>query len=247
MIAIDSKPATPATVHASREDWFNAAVEIFRPVFQAMHASDDTLPALPEKIRISVGWGSIGARQESAVVLGVTYHTSASEDGVNEIFISPEDASAMTMLATLLHELVHVALNNQDGHKGRFTKMAKALKLTGKMTSTTASDELAPIFEKMIETLGAYPGARMNVGSRRRGPDAGGFAGFPDSFFGGRGFSSSGSTQGTRMLKVSCQEAGCPAIGYTVRMTQKWINEFGTPICPADNPFAAEEPHRLTR
>jgi hypothetical protein len=36
-----------------------------------------------------------------------------------------------------------------------------------------------------------------------------------------------------RMLKVSEQDEKCAAVGYTVRMTRKWLDEFGAPICPA--------------
>lgn len=36
--------------------------------------------------------------------------------------------------------------------------------------------------------------------------------------------------QGTRLIK-----AYCPACDYTVRVTMKWINEAGAPICPVDH------------
>ncbi len=33
--------------------------------------------------------------------------------------------------------------------------------------------------------------------------------------------------QSTRLIKAEC------SCGYNVRMSRKWINEIGTPICPA--------------
>jgi hypothetical protein len=35
--------------------------------------------------------------------------------------------------------------------------------------------------------------------------------------------------QGTRMLKCDCS-----ACGYTVRITRKWLDAAGPPICPTD-------------
>lgn len=35
--------------------------------------------------------------------------------------------------------------------------------------------------------------------------------------------------QSTRMIKAEC------FCGYTVRLTRKWLDEIGAPICPADN------------
>lgn len=34
--------------------------------------------------------------------------------------------------------------------------------------------------------------------------------------------------QSTRMIKASC-----PECGYTVRVTRKWLDTAGAPICPA--------------
>lgn len=39
----------------------------------------------------------------------------------------------------------------------------------------------------------------------------------------------SGKKQSTRLIKCEC---GC---GYNVRITRKWLNELGAPICPACN------------
>lgn len=39
--------------------------------------------------------------------------------------------------------------------------------------------------------------------------------------------------QGTRMLK-----ALCPVDGYTMRLTRKWIDELGWPVCPCGETLA---------
>jgi hypothetical protein len=45
--------------------------------------------------------------------------------------------------------------------------------------------------------------------------------------------------QGTRLLKAECLSCG-----YTVRITKKWIEEVGLPVCPA--PLQSHPPTALT-
>jgi hypothetical protein len=222
---------------ATREAWLRAAIDIFRPRFIEVGYE------LPEQIRISVGFGSTGARQENAKVLGVTYARCCTEDKVNEVFISPEDADTASMLETVLHELIHVTLDCEDGHKGRFAEIATRLGFNGPMTSTPPSVELKAELFTIAATLGEYPGSAMILPARVPagqpvpvGPD-----GRPITIHSGPG------TQTTRMLKVSCQHPHCDANGYTVRMTRKWLDTYGAPICPGSEVTGATvKPHRLS-
>lgn len=220
--------AETTTSYQARESWLAAAVEIFRPRFVEVGFP------LPEKVRISVGFGPQGARQESAKILGVTMARIASEDGVNEIFVSPEDADTQLMLETVLHELIHATLDCQDGHKARFAEIATRLGFEGPMTATPPSVQLAAELVTIAATLGPYPGASLMVGSKKPlelpvGPD-----GLPIPFTSGPG---GGKTQGTRMNRVTCTTDDCDAAkaGYKLRMTQTHIDTFGTPHCPSCN------------
>jgi hypothetical protein len=42
--------------------------------------------------------------------------------------------------------------------------------------------------------------------------------------------------QSTRLLKVECE-----ACGYTVRVTRKWLDEAGSPLCPCNEKPMTEE------
>lgn len=202
----------------TREQWLRAAVEVFRPRFEMVGHP------LPEKIRVSIGFGGKGARYESKSILGVTYKKQAAADGVNEIFISPEDASTISMLETVLHELIHVADDCASGHKGTFAEIATRLGFEGPMTSTPSSVELQAELITIEATLGQYPGSYLvlaPVGAAVPvGPD-----GKPIKF------SSAPGTQTTRMIKRSCVTDECEARGYSVRLTQKWLLH-GSPLCP---------------
>ena len=36
-------------------------------------------------------------------------------------------------------------------------------------------------------------------------------------------------------MKTKDIPAECPTSGYTVRLTAKWVDEYGSPICPCCN------------
>jgi hypothetical protein len=201
------------TYFSARESWLQEAVSHLRPKFVEIGFE------LPETVRVAVGFGPTGARQESNVILGVCLSRGCAADGVNEIWISPEEASTARMLATLIHELVHAALDNEDGHKGRFAEAATRLGLEGKMTATVPGPDLLMELELIVAALGEYPGALVDLAGVLVGPD------------GKRVPSSSGpKKQGTRMIKLVCAN-DCACGGYTVRTTAKWI-EVGLPSCP---------------
>ncbi|WIC90200.1 SprT-like protease [Arthrobacter phage VroomVroom] len=188
---------TTTTKYATREEWLVAAIEEFRPLFGAL--ANETLPA----VRVSVGWPGGSGRKNS--VIGQCWATSQSKDNVAQLFISPVLDDASRVLDVLAHELIHAIDDCVSGHKGRFTKIAKAIGLTGKMTATVAGDELKAELDKIHEILGDYPHAALAGGAGAHTP----------------------KKQGTRMLKVECPESG-----YTARTTKKWLEEYGAPICP---------------
>lgn len=204
---------TAAVIH-TRESWLHAAIEDLRPRFVEVGMT------LPEKIHVSVGFG-FGSKAESKNILGQTWATFASEDGVNHVFISPEINDTARVLATLLHELIHVADDNKHGHRGAFAEAATRLGLEGPMTATTASIELAADMITLAAELGDYPHGALSAATRIRQHEP-----VPVPSGGGR-ISSGPAKQGTRMLKVVC-----PVHGYTVRTTAKWLDSMGFPSCP---------------
>jgi hypothetical protein len=201
----------------TREAWLHAAVELLRPRFIEVG-----LP-LPEKLHLSVGFGAARSRAESRNILGQCWARRASRDGVNHIFIGPQQDDSAAMLAVLIHELIHAADDCQHGHKGAFAEAATRLGLEGKMTATVAGASLAFELITMAAGLGEFPHSALNpspVPAKTPAP----VPGVPVP--GGR-IHSGPKTQGTRMVKVTA--AGC--CGYTVRTTRRWLDE-GNPQCP---------------
>jgi hypothetical protein len=195
-----------STRFSTREEWLVAAIDAMgRTIFKA---ADIDLPA----IRVSVGWPGGTGRKNN--VVGQCWPRSLSEDGVNQLFVSPVLNDGARVLDVLAHELIHAVDDCQHGHKAPFAKLAKSIGLTGKMTATAASPDLVEKLTALAEELGLYPHSPLAHG---RGAD-------------------SPKKQGTRMVKVEC-----PADGYTLRTTRKWL-EVGLPTCPCGTQMVAEIP-----
>lgn len=166
-------------------------------------------------VRVSVGFaGGRGA----ARAIGQCWHPAAATDGVGQVFVSPTLVDAPRVLDVLVHELVHAInhRNGQNGHGKDFGAIARPLGLEGKLTATIAGDALKAKLTAIADTLGAYPHAALATAANAEDAP---------------------KKQGTRMLKVVCSEGS----GYNLRMTRKWIDEYGTPFCPChDEPMREE-------
>lgn len=99
--------------------------------------------------------------------LGVCSSRSASTGGHNEIFISPElDGSRSdTVMGVLLHELIHAYLDNEDGHTGRFAKIATTIGFDRPLTMFKPNEELSEILQSYITLLGPIPHDKMDYAS----------------------------------------------------------------------------------
>lgn len=184
-------------IHKTREEWLNAAVDMFRPSFEKSDA------IIPKQVKVSMGFPHKGGLSKKRV-LGICCMPKMASDGVPQIYINPTIDSiggSQGILATLVHELIHSC--GIDSHGASFKRIALAVGLEGKMTSTTATLQLQEYFEHIMEVLGAFPHAHL-IGTikMRNKPDK------------------------CRMHKCECGKCG-----YTVRISNKWI-DMGVPECP---------------
>jgi hypothetical protein len=179
----------------NREQWLSECIQQLRPDFEQLGGS------LPEKIRASCSWPSKSGLANKKRRIGEAWSAKNSGDNSFEVFISPVLKGPLEVAATLVHELVHCAVGIEEGHKGKFPKLAKAVGLEGKMTATHAGEALTARLREVADAIGPYPHAELK-------------------------HSNAPPKQSTRMLKVACKECGC-----VVRMTRKWLDEAGTPTC----------------
>jgi len=160
---------------------------------------------IPSNVRMSCGFPSKGATALRNRRIGECWTSKCSEDGTFEIFISPTLSDDMRVAGILAHELVHAVVGLAAGHKTPFKRCAVAIGLEGKMTATTESEAFKQSVQPMLNKLGPYPHATLDA-------------------------SSSPKKQTTRLKKVICQ-----ACDYTARVTSKWLDESGAPLCPCNH------------
>ncbi len=189
----------------NREAWLSECLNKLRPAFIEVGFE------LPEKIRASCSWPSKSGLAQKKRRIGEAWSAKNSGDNSFEVFISPVLKDPIEVAAVLVHELTHCAVGLEDGHKGNFPKCAKRMGLEGKMTATTAGEELRKKLEMLAAEVGPYPHAELK-------------------------HSNAPPKQSTRMLKVVCEDCGC-----VVRMTRKWLDEAGCPTCACGGAMTEEE------
>ena len=133
--------------------------------------------------------------------IGECWHAKASADYFFEIFISPSMSDSVRVADILVHELCHAAVGLEAGHGPAFKKCATAIGLVGPMRATQASTWLRVRLAELVKQAGLYPHGSLKASDRPSKKDT------------------------TRLIKVVC-----PACGYTVRTTRKWL-DVGLPVC----------------
>lgn len=100
------------TTHPTREAWLLAAVAMLRPLFKSKSH------IIPDNCQVSCGFASTGSKHH----IGQCWSRRSSVHDRNQIFISPALLDPVTVLDTLVHELVHAVDDCQHKHGKEFIK-----------------------------------------------------------------------------------------------------------------------------
>ena len=145
---------------STREDWLVKAVKALEAgVFQNKNLVGDNKMSMPEKWAVTCGW----CKGSSKYAQGVCVDPKCSKDGTTHLFIVPVQDQVMSILGTLLHEMVHAIVGVKEGHKRPFRECCKLIGLMGKVTSATIAKGTPTwtICEQIALQLGPYPHAAM--------------------------------------------------------------------------------------
>jgi hypothetical protein len=209
-----------STSRITRESWLEAAIDVFRPKFAELEYP------LPDVIHVGVGFPR-GRAPENQVILAECLHSSQSADGHNHVYISPVVSDPIDALVSLVHELVHVALDNEDGHTGRFREIALALGFVGKMTETPPGDALGLELLMLAASLGDFPHAAVKMSTVVPVPAGS----VPTPGVKGPRVTSGPVPQKNRYFLVVCDNSRCEGYGqYGGRFSRKWL-KAAMPIC----------------
>jgi hypothetical protein len=188
-----------------RQEWIEEAVEMFRKHF---HVNWWTVPV---NIRFSIGY-PVGVK-DGKRKLGQCIHSMHSADSHAEIFLSPDYTHTQEILETIAHEMIHASV---EITKEQFEAGVKPVGHKGKFAAcalaigfkgpmtSTPSDDKMLAFIKVITD---------KIGE------------FPA----GRLNLTKRKKKGTYLLKCECSKCG-----YVARVTAKWLDKAGEPICPTD-------------
>ena len=136
-----------------REQWLMQAVDHLAPLFEKAGY------AVPI-VKVSIGFPSTGSKGRH---LGQCWSTKSAVDGVNQIYIAPHLPTALDVLDTLVHELVHAVDDCESGHGENFKRIALDVGLKGPMRSAGAGEWLKQDLIKIAEKLGTFPHGRLSL------------------------------------------------------------------------------------
>ena len=142
----------------TREAWLLRAVDLLRPIFAAKGHH------IPKACMVSCGFASTGTRSHH---IGQCWSTKSSDNGTNQIFISPTLVEPFDVLDTLVHELVHAVDYCAHKHGKEFKKIAVSLGMVGHMRSAGAGPELKVVLTELASRLGSYPHGRLLVSHKK--------------------------------------------------------------------------------
>jgi len=182
----------------NRETYLEQAVTELRPLFKR-HGYP-----IPRAIKVTCGWPSKSAGRSSKRRIGECWDKSASADKkTTNIIISMVIDEPVAALDILAHELVHAAVGCEQGHRGPFATLARAIGLKGKLTATTAGPELEKRLTTIAKKLGKYPHSKIDFDNRKK--------------------------QSTRMIRAKCPDIDC---GMIFRAARIWLERNGFLDCP---------------
>lgn len=131
---------------------------------------------------------------------------SWTEDGGASfvIFVRPDRYDALDIAAALAFQFCRAAVGDRDSHGHLFRHLATSIGLRGTKTESRPGPLFSELSKQVIARAGALPRPSITPTDSERK-----------------------TRQTTRLVKVSC--TGC---GYVVRVSRKWLDQVGPPLCP---------------
>lgn len=193
-----------AQARVNREAWLTGFMSLALPVIKLR-----TGLTLSRPVKVSCGYPSSGGRprgKSKSITAGECHVLPpTSERHYHQIFVHPFHTKPIAVGGIVMHELLHAMLPYGAGHRKPFSQAAKRLGLDGKPTHATIKE--GSELAMLVEEMA------MQLGDYPHESLALG----------------DGPVQTTRLIKVAC-----PICGYVARVTYKWIDEAGCPVCPQD-------------
>lgn len=158
----------------NRETYLNKVIDKAVPLF---NNSGFKISDIRSKLKVSCSFIK-GVRGSKNKAIGVHYSPLSSANGYHEMMIEPSISDSQEAIGILIHEMVHAIQThlyhddkgrlNVGAHGKEFRKIALAVGLCGKMTSTKSSPELIKTIDTWIKELGNYPHSPITLSNRKK-------------------------------------------------------------------------------
>ena len=142
-----------------REIWLEEVASRLNTVFELAGTK------IPNNIRYSCGFPS----SRPNLAIGQCWDAGLSQGGNFEIFVSPYKSDSINVASILVHELIHAAVGTDKGHRKEFRRLAHAVGLEGRMTSTVPGTNLTKLLAEIMNEVGPYPHASLKKDETMKG------------------------------------------------------------------------------
>jgi len=142
-----------------RELWLIKATNILRTRWASMGVT------VPDDVKVTCGFPGGGSPRRR---IGECWPRGRSAANVNEVMISPVLDRPLDVLDVLGHELLHAADDCKSGHGAAFTANSKRVGYSGGKHSKIVTPEAVALVQVMLEKLGAYPHAKVELTAKKR-------------------------------------------------------------------------------
>lgn len=135
------------------QTWLKAVLDRLRPYFHSRGCP------LPEHIAVSIGW----CHKSPNTTMGFICEPSK---GVPcwEVYLSPMVTDGREAVCILIHELTHIAVGPEHGHRGPFKHTMEAFGFRGALRYTCWRRGLHDAFLTFLMAgLGPYPWRRKRI------------------------------------------------------------------------------------
>ncbi len=129
------------------------------------------------------------------------------------LIVRPDQNDSLTVGAAIAQQLCSIAAGPKDQFGHLFQHLAISIGLRGKKFETPPGQVFKELFRPIEKTIGSIPESETMTQNYVRS-----------------------GKQTTRLIKVSCNECG-----YVARVSRKWIEKVGPPLCPKHGPMTPED------
>ena len=142
----------------------------------------------------------------------ITDSWAQDDGGSYVIFVRPDRSDATEVAAALAFQLCRIAVGERDSHGYLFRHLAISIGLKGTKTESPPGTLFKELIKPVLKDAGQLPSPEISPTDKDRK-----------------------TSQTTRMMKVSCEECG-----YVARVSRKWLDEVGPPLCPLRGQMTAD-------